>query len=191
MCLKLAARLMMWSLPVLVVLTWLTNTLSVGVLGHAKCPQTDFGCLSTGSIHDAENISACSSSKPCLCVALAPGGLMTAFLMQHDVRVNGAARSASTSRKFGTTFATGSPLSMKARLGISKASHCSQWFRDKFTHRKAVCNSKSVTVRCEQSTKEGGGLDVWLGRLPMVGFAAAISVEIAIGKGLLEVCLLL
>ncbi|KAL8549150.1 hypothetical protein ACS0TY_008129 [Phlomoides rotata] len=56
MCLKLAARLMMWSLPVLVVLTWLTNTLSVGVLGHAKCPQTDFGCLSTGSIHDAENI---------------------------------------------------------------------------------------------------------------------------------------
>ncbi|KAL8543500.1 hypothetical protein ACS0TY_004154 [Phlomoides rotata] len=51
----------------------------------------------------------------------------------RDVRVNGAARSASTSPKFGTSFATGSPLSMKARLGISKASHCSQWFRDKFT----------------------------------------------------------
>lgn len=46
-----------------------------------------------------------------------------------------------------------------------------------------------VSIRCEQSTKDGGGLDVWLGRLAMVGFAAAISVEIATGKGLLEVWL--
>ncbi|KAL8459156.1 hypothetical protein ACS0TY_036573 [Phlomoides rotata] len=105
MCLKLAARLMMWSLPVLVVLTWLTNTLSAGVLGHAKCPHTDFGCLSTGSIHDAENIFTASIEatkhgwfeyiqQPVLPaslayvllyfnVALAPGGLMTAFLTQH------------------------------------------------------------------------------------------------------------
>lgn len=45
-----------------------------------------------------------------------------------------------------------------------------------------------VSIRCEQSTKGGNGLDVWLGRLAMVGFAAAISVEIATGKGLLEVC---
>lgn len=43
-----------------------------------------------------------------------------------------------------------------------------------------------LSVRCEQSTKEGG-LDVWLGRLAMVGFAVAISVEVATGKGLLEV----
>ncbi|KAL8553830.1 hypothetical protein ACS0TY_002201 [Phlomoides rotata] len=107
MCLKLAARLMMWSLPVLVVLTWLTNTLSAGVLGHAKCPQTDFGCLSTGSIHDAENIFTASIEatkhgwfeyiqQPVLPaslayvllyfnVALAPGGLMTAFLTQHGL----------------------------------------------------------------------------------------------------------
>ncbi|KAL8463082.1 hypothetical protein ACS0TY_033922 [Phlomoides rotata] len=132
MCLKLAARLMMWSLSVLVVLTWLTNTLFAGVLGHAKCPRTDFGCLSTGSIHDAENIFTTSIKatkhgwfeyiqQPVLPaslayvllyfnVALAPGGLMAAFLRQHDVRVNGATRSASASPKFGTTFATGSPL---------------------------------------------------------------------------------
>ncbi|KAL8543501.1 hypothetical protein ACS0TY_004155 [Phlomoides rotata] len=105
MCLKLAARLMMWSLPILVVLTWLTNTLSAGVLGHAKCPHTDFGCLSTGSIHDAENILTASIEatkhgwfeyiqQPVLPaslayvllyfnVALGPGGLMTAFLTQH------------------------------------------------------------------------------------------------------------
>ena len=45
-----------------------------------------------------------------------------------------------------------------------------------------------MSVRCEQSTNEqGSGLDVWLGRLAMVGFAAAISVEIATGKGLLQV----
>ncbi|KAL8485409.1 hypothetical protein ACS0TY_027637 [Phlomoides rotata] len=65
----------------------------------------------------------------------------------HDVRVNGAARSAFASPKFGTTFATGSPLLVQRQI----------------YQRKAVCNSKSVTVRCEQSTKEGGGLDVWLG----------------------------
>lgn len=44
----------------------------------------------------------------------------------------------------------------------------------------------ALSVRSEQSTKEGG-LDVWLGRLGMVGFTAAIGVEIATGKGLLEV----
>ncbi|KAK4405199.1 Stress enhanced protein 1, chloroplastic [Sesamum angolense] len=87
-----------------------------------------------------------------------------------DVRVSSAARTASVARKFGTAFATGSPLLIQ---GPSYQKY-------------AACNSKLVSIRCEQSTKEGGGLDVWLGRLAMVGFAAAISVEIATGKGLLE-----
>lgn len=52
--------------------------------------------------------------------------------------------------------------------------------------RKAAGRSMPLSIRCEQSTKEGG-LDVWLGRLGMVGFTAAIAVEIATGKGLLEV----
>lgn len=47
----------------------------------------------------------------------------------------------------------------------------------------------SVSVRSEQSTEGGSGLDIWLGRGAMVGFAVAISVEIATGKGLLEVTL--
>ncbi|KAL8143736.1 hypothetical protein V2J09_016768 [Rumex salicifolius] len=47
------------------------------------------------------------------------------------------------------------------------------------THR-----ARSVSVRCEQSA--GNSVDVWLGRVAMVGFAVAISVEIATGKGLLE-----
>ncbi|KAG8364237.1 hypothetical protein BUALT_Bualt19G0107300 [Buddleja alternifolia] len=88
----------------------------------------------------------------------------------RDVRVFSAARTDFGTRKLGTTFATGSPLL------IQKPIH----------HRDIACNPKSVSVRCEQSSKEGSGLDVWLGRLAMTGFAAAISVEIATGKGLLE-----
>ncbi|XP_052193048.1 stress enhanced protein 1, chloroplastic [Diospyros lotus] len=69
-----------------------------------------------------------------------------------------------------TAFATGSPL--------LKGSNTHQ--------RKFACKTASVSIRCEQSTKEENNLDVWLGRLAMVGFAVAISVEIATGKGLLE-----
>ncbi|KAI3445947.1 hypothetical protein Pfo_002612 [Paulownia fortunei] len=91
----------------------------------------------------------------------------------RDVCALSAAKTASSARfprKYGTAFATGSPLLIQRP----------------YYQRKSVYNSKSVSIRCEQSSKEGNGLDVWLGRLAMVGFAAAISVEIATGKGLLE-----
>ncbi|KAF1879294.1 hypothetical protein Lal_00047968 [Lupinus albus] len=52
--------------------------------------------------------------------------------------------------------------------------------------RKPACKAMPVSVRCEQSSQEGNGLDVWLGRLAMIGFAAALTVEVATGKGLLE-----
>ncbi|XP_020582721.1 stress enhanced protein 1, chloroplastic-like [Phalaenopsis equestris] len=52
--------------------------------------------------------------------------------------------------------------------------------------RKFECRSVWVPIRCEQGAKESGGLDVWLGRLAMVGFATVITVEIVTGKGLLE-----
>ncbi|TKY50983.1 Stress enhanced protein 1 [Spatholobus suberectus] len=52
--------------------------------------------------------------------------------------------------------------------------------------RKAACKAMHVSIRCEQSTQAGNSLDVWLGRLAMVGFAVAITVEISTGKGLLE-----
>ncbi|KAK8965309.1 hypothetical protein KSP40_PGU013016 [Platanthera guangdongensis] len=48
------------------------------------------------------------------------------------------------------------------------------------------CRSMWLPIKCEQGTKETGGLDVWLGRLAMVGFASAITVEVVTGKGLLE-----
>ncbi|GMH18148.1 hypothetical protein Nepgr_019989 [Nepenthes gracilis] len=51
---------------------------------------------------------------------------------------------------------------------------------------KAKCRARPVLVRCEQSTERKSGFNVWLGRLAMVGFAVAISVEISTGKGLLE-----
>ncbi|XP_039130157.1 stress enhanced protein 1, chloroplastic [Dioscorea cayenensis subsp. rotundata] len=54
------------------------------------------------------------------------------------------------------------------------------------TRRKFVRQATQISIRCEQGTKEDGGLDVWLGRLAMVGFATAITVEITTGKGLLE-----
>jgi hypothetical protein len=44
-------------------------------------------------------------------------------------------------------------------------------------------------VRCEQA-KDGGAnnsLDIWLGRVAMLGFVAAVGVEIVTGKGVLEV----
>lgn len=53
--------------------------------------------------------------------------------------------------------------------------------------RKVNLQRTSVSIRCEQGTKENNGLDVWLGRFAMVGFATAITVEISTGKGLLEV----
>ncbi|RZS29404.1 hypothetical protein BHM03_00063136 [Ensete ventricosum] len=52
--------------------------------------------------------------------------------------------------------------------------------------RKVNHQRTSVSIRCEQGTKDSSGLDVWLGRLAMVGFATAITVEISTGKGLLE-----
>ncbi|NP_001235169.1 Stress enhanced protein 1, chloroplastic-like [Glycine max] len=67
------------------------------------------------------------------------------------------------------SFIAGSPLLIRRNHG-----------------RNGACKAMSVSIRCEQSTQEGNSLDVWLGRLAMVGFAVAITVEIATGKGLLE-----
>ncbi|CAH9103627.1 unnamed protein product [Cuscuta epithymum] len=71
--------------------------------------------------------------------------------------------------RFGTSFASGSTLLLKTS------------YRTKPASRRAL-----ITVRCEQSTNESSGLDIWLGRFAMIGFAAAVGVEIYTGKGLLE-----
>lgn len=101
-CLKLAVVLMLLSIPLMFVLTWLTNKLSAGVLDSAKCQQEY-----SESSHDPKNIVDIGISsikhgwteylqQPVLPasiayvllyfnVVLAPGGLMTAFLTHHGL----------------------------------------------------------------------------------------------------------
>uniref|UniRef100_A0ACD6A0T4 Uncharacterized protein n=1 Tax=Avena sativa TaxID=4498 RepID=A0ACD6A0T4_AVESA len=45
---------------------------------------------------------------------------------------------------------------------------------------------KSLSVRCEQGSKGGPGLDVWLSRGAMLGFVGAVGVELTTGKGVLQ-----
>ncbi|KAA8545827.1 hypothetical protein F0562_020722 [Nyssa sinensis] len=57
--------------------------------------------------------------------------------------------------RIGTTFATGSPLLI--------------WRTSR--QMNLPCKAMSLSIKCEQSSQEGSSLDVWLGRLAMVGFA--------------------
>ncbi|BBN04677.1 hypothetical protein MPTK1_3g06770 [Marchantia polymorpha subsp. ruderalis] len=52
---------------------------------------------------------------------------------------------------------------------------------------KGVKQVATVETRCESKTEEtrGPSADIWIGRLAMVGFAAAITSEIVTGKGVL------
>lgn len=77
----------------------------------------------------------------------------------------------STRTQFGSAFLTGSPLLIRSNFSQIKA---------------MPSRAGSLSIRCGQNTKQESNLDVWLGRSAMVGFAAALSVEIATGKGLLE-----
>ncbi|CAD6205073.1 unnamed protein product [Miscanthus lutarioriparius] len=45
---------------------------------------------------------------------------------------------------------------------------------------------RSLSVRCEQGAKGGGGLDAWLSRGAMLGFVGAVTVELTTGKGVLQ-----
>lgn len=102
-CLKFAASLMIWALPVVVVLTWLTNKLSSGVLDRAKPSQThcsnfrpDAECIVEIGLDAIKHGWAEYIQQPVLPASLAfvllyfnvvltPGGLMTAFLTQHGL----------------------------------------------------------------------------------------------------------
>ncbi|KAH6827215.1 iron-regulated protein 3 [Perilla frutescens var. hirtella] len=141
-CLKLTASLMMWSLPVVVVLTWLTNKLSAGVLDRAKCPQTCGGNSSAGSTLNTTNLLATSIEaikhgwfeyiqQPVLPASLAyvllyfnvvltPGGLMTAFLTQHGLNptIIGGFTGLCALMGVAATFVS---AKMVKRLGILKA----------------------------------------------------------------------
>ncbi|KAL3620671.1 Solute carrier 40 member 3, chloroplastic [Castilleja foliolosa] len=141
-CLKLTSSLMIWSLPVVVVLTWLTNKLSAGVLDRAKCPQNCCGSKLEESIPATSNILATSIEvikhgwfeyiqQPVLPaslayvllyfnVVLAPGGLMTAFLTQHGLNptIIGGFSGLCAFMGVAATFVS---AKMVKRLGILKA----------------------------------------------------------------------
>ncbi|XP_044479779.1 stress enhanced protein 1, chloroplastic-like [Mangifera indica] len=102
-------------------------------------------------------------------VASLPLSIHDAFALSLPRTHSSSLLPTSNLARIGTTFATGSPLSWRI-------SH----------RRNRSCKATPVSVRCEQNTQGDNRLDVWLGRLAMVGFAVAISVEIATGKGLLE-----
>ncbi|MBA0646884.1 hypothetical protein Goklo_014810 [Gossypium klotzschianum] len=106
-CLKLAASLMVWSLPIMISLTWLTNKLSTGVLDRAKCCQASRRTSDEGPQPDAQNFVSTGLEaikhgwreyiqQPVLPASLAyvllyfnvvltPGSLMTAFLTQRGI----------------------------------------------------------------------------------------------------------
>lgn len=106
-CLKFAAGLMVWSLPVMIFLVWLTNKLSTGVLDRAKCSHSCCRASDEGPLPHANNIvdSGVEAIKlgwkeyiqqPVLPASLAyvllyfnvvltPGSLMTAFLTQRGL----------------------------------------------------------------------------------------------------------
>lgn len=106
-CLKLAAGFMIWGSPLAVALTWLTNKVSTGVLDRAKCPQTcsesstqltevDSGSIVDLGIDAIKHGWAEYLQQPVLPASIAyvllyfnivltPGGLMTAFLIQHGL----------------------------------------------------------------------------------------------------------
>ncbi|TYI70784.1 hypothetical protein E1A91_D08G246700v1 [Gossypium mustelinum] len=106
-CLKLAASLMVWSLPIMISLTWLTNKLSTGVLDRAKCCQASRRTSDEGPLPDAQNFVSTGLEaikhgwreyiqQPVLPASLAyvllyfnvvltPGSLMTAFLTQRGL----------------------------------------------------------------------------------------------------------
>lgn len=105
-CLKLAAALMIVTIPVVILLMWLSNTLSSGVLDRFKSPQA-FDKVFNGDMPEAGNLVEMGldaikhgwleyKQQPVLPASLAyvflyfnvvltPGGLMTAFLTQRGL----------------------------------------------------------------------------------------------------------
>ncbi|XP_074557983.1 stress enhanced protein 1, chloroplastic-like [Curcuma longa] len=111
----------------------------------------------------------------------AVGARALPFVSPHHI---GSSPCASISKSRGSTRfppSGASPLASSFTPGLTTAF----WIT---SNRRKVNQQETsaVSIRCEQGTKENNGLDVWLGRLAMVGFTIAITVEISTGKGLLE-----
>ncbi|KAJ4830726.1 hypothetical protein Tsubulata_015599 [Turnera subulata] len=78
------------------------------------------------------------------------------------------------------------PTSSFARTRAALASGAPLLVSRNYRQMKPASRRRAISIRCQQSTQDSNGLDVWAGRLAMIGFAAAVTVEVATGKGLLE-----
>ncbi|CAH9087516.1 unnamed protein product [Cuscuta europaea] len=141
-CLRLTATLMIGTLPIVILSTWLTNKLSSGVLDRAKSVQTCCTCHSSDSLLESETIVGMSIEaikhgwveyiqQPVLPasiasvllyfnVVLAPGGLMTAFLTQRGLNPTIIGSFSALSAFMGIAATFGSAQMVK-RFGILKA----------------------------------------------------------------------
>uniref|UniRef100_A0A7N0VJ55 Solute carrier family 40 member n=1 Tax=Kalanchoe fedtschenkoi TaxID=63787 RepID=A0A7N0VJ55_KALFE len=142
-CLKLASGLMLWSWPVVVLLTWYTNKLASGVLDRARssqnvcisnqdveCPSKTANALVTGLdavkhgwIEYAQQPVLPASLASVLLyfnIVLTPGGLMTAFLTQKGLNpsVIGGFSGLCAFMGVAATFVS---ANLVQRLGILKA----------------------------------------------------------------------
>ncbi|XP_039002494.1 solute carrier family 40 member 3, chloroplastic-like [Hibiscus syriacus] len=168
-CLKFAAGLMMWSLPVMIALTWLTNKLSTGVLDRAKCSQSC--CISSdgGPLPDVDNFFNTGLEaiklgwreyiqQPVLPASLAyvllyfnvvltPGSLMTASLTQRGLNpsIIGGFSGLCAFMGVAATFIS---ATLVERFGILKAGAIGLIFQASLlTIAVAVCQSASLAHR--------------------------------------------
>ncbi|XP_050224412.1 solute carrier family 40 member 3, chloroplastic isoform X1 [Mercurialis annua] len=139
-CLKIAAGLMIWSLPVMIGLTLLTNRLSTGSLdtksSYTCCRESDGGATDVDSIVDRsletikhgwkeymqQPVLPASLAYVLLFfnVILAPGSLMTAFLTQRGVNPSVVGGFSGLCAAMGVV-ATFLSATLVRRLGILKA----------------------------------------------------------------------
>lgn len=141
-CLRLTAGLMVWVVPVVLVLNSLTNMLSAGVLDRAKCPLISAEGSSAVTQLDPANLAGIGVDaikhgwveylqQPVLPasiayvllyfnVVLTPGGLMTAFLMQHALNPTFIGAFSGSCAFMGVAATFLSAMLVK-RLGILKA----------------------------------------------------------------------
>ncbi|KAF0894888.1 hypothetical protein E2562_004892 [Oryza meyeriana var. granulata] len=84
-----------------------------------------------------------------------------------------------------------SPFSSPATAAASSPRRYASVLRATSSKRRALASraATSLSVRCEQTAKQGSGggggsgAGLWLGRLAMVSFTTAVVVEVSTGKG--------
>ncbi|CAL9111262.1 unnamed protein product [Musa textilis] len=167
-CIKLSCALTLFTLPVLIVLGQLINRLSSGVLDHSMPPQTCDKPLTAFTLlnlrktveigltsirhgwmeykHQPVLPASVAYVLLCLNIALAPGAMMTAFLIHHGITpsVIGAFGGLSALMGVGATFIS---ANLVRKLGILKTGAAGLILQSLLlTIAVAVCWSGSISM---------------------------------------------